>query len=358
MKIAKYYGLDDIRIETLPLPKIGRGEILIEVKACGICGTDVTEWYMKPRVPTFFGHEPAGVIAEIGEGVEGLAVGERVFVHHHVPCFVCHYCRRGSYTLCPTFKSTRIYPGGFAEYIRVPRLNVERDTLKLPEDISFEQATLIEPIGTCIRGIKRANVQPGDTVAILGAGFTGLIHSELARLFGAAKVILVDSVDFRLEKAHEFGADCTVDFKREDVLAKIKDLNEGRGVDIVIVTSGNPKAVEGGVKIAGKGSTLYLFATFRPESYLPIDLHQLFFSEITLVTSYSASPLDTRDALKLMETGRISSKELITHRFALDEIQRAVDMVVRAEESLKVVIVMDEANDANNKRNLDRGATK
>lgn len=341
MKAAKYYSSNKIEIEELPVPKIKRGEILVKVKACGICGSDVAEYYMKPKAPTFFGHEPAGVVREVGGEVDNLKVGDRVFVHHHVPCFTCDYCQRGSYTMCPLFKKTNIYPGGFSQYIRVPALNVQRDTLKLPSNVSFEEATLIEPIGCCIKGIKKANIQVGDRIAIIGAGFMGLVHNRLARLLGATLITAIDFVDFRLKKALEFGADYVINPNQENVLTKFKQLNEGKGADVVIVTSGSVKAIEEGVKIAGKGSTLYLFAPSAPGSNLAVDLQRFFFSEITLVTSYSASPLDTRAALKLIQSKRINSNQLITHLFSLEQINDAMQLVARAGESLKVVIVPD-----------------
>ena len=339
MRAARYYSSNKIEIEKLPIPEIGKGEILVKVKACGICGSDVTEYYKKSKAPTFFGHEPAGVVSKVGEGVDNLKVGDRVFIHHHVPCFVCHYCQRGSYTMCPLFKKTNIYPGGFSQYIRVPALNVQKGALKLPHSISFEEATLIEPIACCIKGIKKANLQVGDRVAIIGAGFMGLVHIELARLLGAGEIIAIDFVNFRLKKARELGADYVINPNRDDVLTEFKRLNKEKGADIVIVTSGSVKAIEEGVKIAGKGSTVYLFAPSAPGSALAVDLQRFFFSEITLITSYSASPLDTRTALKLIQSKRIRAKELITHLFSLEQISQAMQLVTKAEESLKVVVV-------------------
>ena len=192
MKVARYYSRHDIRLEEVPVPKIGPGEILVQVKACGLCGSDLMEWYVKEKAPAVLGHEPTGVVAEVGEGVAKFEAGDRVFVHHHVPCFTCHHCLRGYYTLCETFKATHLDPGGFAEYIRVPAPNVERDVLKLPPDMSFDQATLIEPVATCIRGIKRAGIQMGDTVVVIGAGVAGLILMQLARVLGAGMVVNTD----------------------------------------------------------------------------------------------------------------------------------------------------------------------
>jgi L-iditol 2-dehydrogenase len=342
MKAAKYYGSSDIRVEEVPVPETRKGEMKFKVEACGICGSDITGWYMDPEAPKYFGHEPAGTVVEIGEGVENVNIGDRVFVHHHVPCFVCHYCQRGNFTMCETFKNTNIHPAGFAEYIRVPALNLERDTLKLPDSVTFEEATMIEPIGCCIKGLKKANPRLGDTVAVVGAGFAGAVHIQLARIFGAAKIIAIDSVEYRLKKALEFGADAAINFIQDDVLSGVKDFSDGRGADIVIVASGSFEAIKEGVQIAAKGSTLYLFAPFPPGSSFPIDLNHFFFSEITFVTSYSSTHLDTHAALELIANKRIDSKNLITHRFPLNQINEAMQLALKAKESLKVVVTMSE----------------
>jgi len=337
VKVARFYSLDDIRLEEVPVPKIGAGEILVQVKACGLCGSDLMGWYVREKAPAVLGHEPAGVVAEVGEGVEEFEVGDRVFVHHHVPCFVCHNCLRGHHTLCETFKATHIDPGGFAEYIRVPALNVERDVLKLPSDLTFDQATLIEPLACCIRGIERAGIQRGDTVAVIGAGVMGLIHVQLAKLFGAGTIAATDFSAFRLETARRLGADFAFD-AREEVSNKLREANEGRGADVVIVTAGNIEAVEQGLALAGKGGTVLLFAPTPPGSLLSVSPHHLFFSEITITASYSCSPLETRQALKLIHGGRIEVEELITHHFDLAGVSEAIRLAAKAGESLKVVI--------------------
>ena len=337
MKVARYYSRHDIRLEEVRVPRIGTGEILVQVKACGLCGSDLMEWYVKEKAPVVLGHEPAGVVAEVGEGVGEFKVGDRVFVHHHVPCFTCHHCLRGHYTLCETFKATHLDPGGFAEYIRVPALNVARDVLTIPPGVSFAQATLIEPVATCIRGIERAGLQVGDTVAVLGAGVTGLIHLQLARIMGAGTVVVTDFAGFRLEMARQLGADLALD-ARQDVLAALKELNEGRGADVVIVTAGSIQAMEEGMTLAGEGATVLLFAPSPPVAVLPVSPYRLLFSEITIVSSYSCSPPETRQALKLIQGGRIRVAELITHRFDLTGVDKAIHLAAQAGESLKIVI--------------------
>src|SRR5947209_11931965 len=205
MRVVEYHANDDIRIVEQPTPEIGPGELLIQMHACGLCASDVMEWYMKPRAPLYPGHEPVGTIASLGEGVEQFSVGQRVFMHHHVPCMVCHFCQRGSFSQCATFRATRLYPGGLAEYIRVPSLNVQLDVLPLPDDLSFEAATLIEPLACCIRGIQRAAISPGDSVLVLGAGSNGLILAQLAQQRGALRVIIVDPIAYRRQRALDSG---------------------------------------------------------------------------------------------------------------------------------------------------------
>jgi L-iditol 2-dehydrogenase len=337
VKIAKYYSRDDVRVQEVPTPSLGAGEILVQVKACGLCGSDLMEWYVKEKAPAVLGHEPAGVVVAVGAGVDAFQIGDRVFVHHHVPCFVCHHCLRGHYTLCDTFKNTHIDPGGFAEYIRVPALNVQRDVLKLPPDISFDQATLIEPVATCIRSIQRAGLQPGDSVAVIGAGIAGLIHVQLASTFGAGLIVATDFAPFRLEVARRLGAHAVFD-PGEDVLSALKELNGGRGADVVFVTAGSIKAMEQGLALAAGGATVLLFAPTPRDDMLSISPHRLLFSEITITATYSCTPYETRQAFKLMQAERLQVADLITHRFDLAGVGEAIRVALRAEESLKIVI--------------------
>src|SRR5689334_6445405 len=178
MRVVTYYTNDDIQVKDMVVPEIGAGELLVQLRACGICASDVMEWYMRPRAPLYPGHEPVGVVAATGKGVEQFAVGQHVFLHHHVPCMVCHFCARGSFSQCATFRATRLYPGGLAEYIRVPAQNVLLDVLPLPDELSFEAATLIEPLACCVRGIERAMIRAGDSVLVLGAGSNGLMLAQ------------------------------------------------------------------------------------------------------------------------------------------------------------------------------------
>ncbi|HVP16872.1 MAG TPA: zinc-dependent dehydrogenase [candidate division Zixibacteria bacterium] len=338
MKAAVYYGQQDIRIEEIPTPEISDEEILVQMKACGICGSDLMDWYLKPRVPLVLGHEPAGTVAKKGKKVEKFSIGDRVFVHHHVACLKCHYCLHGNYTLCKQFHETNIEPGGFAEYFKVPPANAQIDTLEIPEKISDEEATLIEPVACCIRAIKKCNLQTGDTIAVIGAGTTGLIHTVLSKIYGATRTIVSDLIDFRLRLAEQFGADVTVNPKSGDLAETVKAETDGRGVDVAVVTAPNLEAYRAGINICRKGGKLCVFAPTPPEKHLQISPEELFFSEVQIIPSYSTSHLETRTALQLLETGRINVKPLITHRFELRQTAQAFKTALETRESLKVII--------------------
>jgi len=339
MKVAMYYGLDDIRIEDKPKPRIEPDEVLVEMKACGVCGSDLMDWYLRTRAPLVLGHEPAGIIVETGKSVKGFKVGDRVFSHHHVACLTCHYCINGDYTMCPQFGQTRIEPGGFAEYFKVPAPNLQIDTLKLPRNLSYEEATLIEPVGCCIRAQNKANIRKGDSVAIIGAGPSGIIHAMLARLSGASQILITDLVDYRLKMAKRLGADLTIIPKQENLLGKVKEATEGRGADVVIVTAPNVKAIEDGIQIVCRGGKLLLFAPAQPNEYARLSPHRLFFSEITVIPSYSVSHVETRAALQLISSGKIKAKELITHRFPLSRTSDAFQTAAKSKECLKVTVL-------------------
>ncbi len=338
MKVAMYYHQQDIRIEEMPTPEIGKDEILVEMKACGVCGSDLMDWYLKSRVPLVLGHEPAGVIAKRGSRVKGFSVGDRVFVHHHVACLTCHYCMHEDYTLCEQFHKTNIEPGGFAEYFRVPAPNVRIDTLKIPEVLLFEEATLIEPVGCCIRALRKSGIQTGDSIAIIGAGTTGIIHAALSRIFGAAKTIVSDLIDYRLHTAEKFGADITVNPENEDLAEVVKAETEDIGADIVIVTAPSIEAYKVGLRVCRKGGKLCVFAPISPGEYLQISPKELFFSEIQIIPSYSTSHVETRMALELLKLEKIDVKELVTHRFRLVEAAEAFKTALENKGSLKVMV--------------------
>jgi len=334
-----YYNPNDIRIEEVPKPKVGSDEILVEMKACGICGSDLMEWYLENRAPLVLGHEPSGVIVEVGGKVKNFKLGERVFVHHHVPCLACHYCLRGDYTMCKKFRQTHIHPGGFAEYFKVPAPNLQIDTLKLPDDVSFEEATLIEPVACCLKALTKCIVQPDDTVVIIGAGPSGIIHTMLSRSLGARQIIVSDLVNYRLEAARNFGADLAINPRSESLVKKVEEATNGMGADMVVVTVPNIEAFSEGMDVCRKGGAVCLFAPTPPNEYVRVSPHKLFFSEIKIIPSYSTSHIETRAALKLIGSGRIKTKELITHRFPLNRIEEAFRTAAKSRECLKVVVL-------------------
>jgi L-iditol 2-dehydrogenase len=320
-------------------PEVGEDEALVGMKACGICGSDLMDWYLKSRVPLVLGHEPAGVIAKKGRKVKDFNIDDRVFVHHHVACMTCHYCKRGDYTLCEQFHKTHIEPGGFAEYFKVPAPNLQIDTLKIPENVSFEEATFIEPVGCCVRALKKCNIQTGDSLAIIGVGAIGIIHMALSKIFGAEKTFASDLIDYRLNMAKQFGADVAINPVKEDLAAVVKAETHGRGVDIAVVTAPSLEAYKAGLSVCRKGGKLCVFAPIEPSKYLQISPKELFFSETQIIPSYSTSHLETRIALKLIKSGRINVKKLITHRFKLADAAKAFKTASESKESLKVMVL-------------------
>jgi L-iditol 2-dehydrogenase len=362
MKVAKLYRFNDIRIEEVPVPEIGPGDALIRTKACGICSGDVMPWYIEKKAPLVLGHEPVGEIVELGRevqssesglrrrdkndltcnsepGTQNFRVGDRVFVHHHAPCMECRYCKRGDYVQCETWRDTRIIPGGISECILIPGINLRNDTLSLTDEISDEDGTLVEPTACVVKAFKRASVRKGDTVLIIGLGVMGQIHVLLAREFGAGKVIGVDMVPFRLNKAMELGADQVIDVSKEDLLAMVNDLTAGFMADIVIVGPNSADAMRQGIKAVSKGGTVVFFTPAKPGEWLEIDPNFLYFRDVNIVTSYSCGPADTSEALRLITAGIVRAKNLITHRFPIEKTAEAFALTARAGDSLKSVIV-------------------
>lgn len=334
-----YYSQRDIRIEEMSTPKISEDEVLVKMKACGICGSDLMEWYLKKRAPLVLGHEPAGIIVKKGKKVKEFEIKDRVFVHHHVACLTCHYCLHGDYTLCEQFHTTHIVPGGFAEYFKVPAPNLQIDTLKIPYEVSFEEATFIEPLGCCLRALDKCQVKMEDSIAIVGAGVTGLLHVTLSKILGVSRVFVSDLIDYRLEIAKQLGADFVVNSKKNDFPGLVEAETDGRGVDVTIVTAPSIEACKDGLKVCRKGGRLCLFAPTEPGQYLRMSPKALFFSEIKIIPSYSTSHIETRKALQLIKNGRIKVKKLITHRFKLEKAAEAFKTALENRESLKVMIL-------------------
>ncbi len=338
MKAAIYAGPGDIRIEDYPMPdQPAFGELLVRIRACGVCGSDVTDWYMTPRAPTVLGHEPAGDVVAVGQGVTAFAVGDRVAIHHHVPCMVCDYCMHGHFTLCPTFKKTRLYPAGMAEYVRIPAEIVERDILKIPDAMPYEIAALVEPIACCVRALDRADIRQGDNVLVVGAGFNGIVMAMLAPHWGANKVAVLDRLPVRLARAQSLGIN-TLNVDDVDVADQVKNWADGAGPHTVMVTASNEKALNMAFEMCAPGGTLMLYAPTSPGYNWPLNTNRVLFQEITVKGSYSAGPYDTRRTMALLKDNLIDAKSLITHRFPITEADKAWHMTKAAGDSLKVMV--------------------
>lgn len=339
MRAAVALDYDAIEIQEVPRPICGPQEAVVQVKACGICAGDVTPWFIRRKCPGVVGHEPAGVIVEVGSEVTRFAPGDRVFVHHHAPCLGCRHCQRGFYTMCPTWRASRLDPGGIAEFVRVPRENLEGDTLHLPDYLTFEDGTLIEPAACVVKAFRRAGFVPGQRLAILGCGFIGQVMVRLARYYGAELIVASDPVAWRREKALEAGAHVVVDSAQESFPERVRELTDG-GADVVMVGPSSPAAMLEGIACAGKGSVVLLFMGPEPGVKLELEPNHLFFNEISLVSSYSCGPDDTRDTLYLIREGILSSDDLVTHRFPLEQTLDACRLTEKAGESLKVLVTL------------------
>jgi L-iditol 2-dehydrogenase len=340
MRVAMYYSNHDVRLQEMPTPQISRGELLMRVEASGICGSDVMEWYRINKVPLVLGHEVAGVVVEVGEGVERYKVGDRVIAAHHVPCNTCHYCLRGNHTVCDTLRKTNFYPGGFAEYIRLPAINVDRGTFRLPDEVSFEEATFVEPVACVLRAQRRAEICPSCSVLVLGSGIAGLLHVHLARALGAGRIVATDVVKHRLDAARQFGADASL-HAEDDVTSYIRKFNGSRLADVVIVCTGAESVLSQALNSVERGGTVLFFAPTGPGTTIPISINDVFWrNDITLTTSYAGSPADHAAALELIRSGALRVKEMVTHRLSLAETGLGFRMVARPQEynSIKVII--------------------
>lgn len=337
MLAAVYYNNQDVRIEEMAIPKIGEDEALLKVMASGICGSDVIEWYRVPKAPRVLGHEATGVISKVGANVKSLKVGDRVFVSHHVPCFQCRYCQRRNHTACHTLHKTNYFPGGFAQYVRVPKINVEFGIYKLPDAMSFEEGTFIEPLACVLRGQRLANLQEDDTLLIIGSGVSGILHAQLAKLKGVQNIVVADINPFRLKLAKKFGASIALD-ARENMLQKLKEANDGRLADQVYVCTGATSAAVSALDCVESGGTILFFAVPDPTVKLSVPINQFWRNEITMRTSYGAAPNDLEDSMKVLMTDKLNVKDMITHRLSLREAQEGFRLMTEAGQSLKVIL--------------------
>ena len=337
MLVAVYYNNKDIRIENIPKPEIGPEEILLKVMASGICGTDVLEWYRLPKAPRVLGHEATGIIEKVGKKVTKYRIGERVFVSHHVPCNQCCYCMKDSHTACETLHTTNYIPGGFSQFIRVPKINVETGIYKLTPNMSFEEGTFIEPLACVIRGQRVADINKCDNVLIVGSGMAGILHIQLSKIKGVQNVFAVDINPDRLELAKTFGADYIIDAKK-NMVNQLKNINEGKGVDKVIVCTGAETAALTALDCVDRGGTILFFAVPDPSIKIPIPITDFWRNETTIKTSYGASPTDLEEALKILSKKQINVSEMITHTLDIREAAKGFKLVAEAGKSLKVIL--------------------
>jgi L-iditol 2-dehydrogenase len=346
MKAAVYYSNSDIRTEDVEDLSVGPGEIKVKIMACGVCGSDVMEWYRikragRPGGIGAFGHECTGTITEVGPGVDPKwNVGDRVVVTHHVPCNTCNACIRGHTTACDTLHNTKFKNayGAFAEYVVLPRINVDRGILCLPGSVSFDAGTFVEPLGSVLRGQQWAPTSDGRSVLIIGAGITGLLHLQAARLNGAGFIAVSNPSPERLEIARKFGADAAIS-AMEDVPGRFKELNGGQGADTVIMTAPVPAVVKQSLEAVGPGGTILFFAPTRPEIQSEINLWDLWQKEVTITHSYGADYHNLSTALKWIQYKRVNVADMITHVFPLRETVEGFLLTARHRDgSLKVII--------------------
>ena len=345
MRAAVYKGSCRVEVETIPVPEIGRGEILIRVEACGICHTDLKkiEYDLLPP-PRVYGHETAGVVAAVGPGVTRFEPGDRVIVFHHIPCGKCFYCERKLYAQCPVYKKVGVTAGyepaggGFSQHVRAMDWIVERGVEKIPQGVSFEQACFVEPVNTCLKGVKLLDPQPGDVVAILGQGPIGLIFTMIVARSGA-RVVATDSMPRRREFAKGFGAEAAFEPRDEVFLRQLKEMTGGRGADLVIIAASARGIVEQAVACSRPGSRILLFAQTSHQERIEVSGADVCVGERTLLGSYSASIDIQKESADLVFSGAIPVERLVTHRFPLDRIHEGIQAALHpGEESLKIVV--------------------
>jgi L-iditol 2-dehydrogenase len=338
MRAAVYYSNHDVRIEERPRPRAGAGELVFRVMASGICGSDVMEWYRRPKAPIVLGHEVAGEVVEIGAGLAGFVPGDRIVATHHVPCNECRYCRAGQHPVCETLRTTSFDPGGLAELVRLPAINVARGTFGLPPRVIYEDATFVEPLACVVRGQRIAGGVAGRTVAVLGSGMAGLLHVLWSKSQGAGRVVATDVHPFRLEAARRAGADLVWDARQGGVADAIRGANDGRLADLVIVCTAAPQAFEQATSAVDRGGTILVFSLFPPGTTFPFPAHALGRDGVAVMHSYAGPPADMKTALDALASGAVSVAPLITHRLPLAETGRGFALVAEAGESMKVIV--------------------
>ena len=332
MKAAVLREAGRLAPETWPRPVVAAGELLLRLRGCGLCGSDIAKvGAAGTKVPLVLGHEVVGDVVEGAGG--GFATGDRVVAAHHVPCGACHYCRRGSESMCAAFKTSNLDPGGFAEYVRVPAENVRHATFKIPAHVSDEAASFVEPLACCLRAVRRARVEPGDVTVVVGLGSIGCLFVQLARRAGA-HVAGVDLLAARAELARRLGAEAAG--TAGEMAASVRQLSDGRGADHVIITGGGVQVLPWATSVVRDGGSLHYFAGGAGEA-LPMPLEALYKRELTITTTYSSSPADLAAAFALIVKGEVSLEPLVSHRLPLDRLDEGVALM-RSQAALKVYV--------------------
>jgi L-iditol 2-dehydrogenase len=337
MKVAVYYNNKDVRIEDRPTPEISNDEILVKSHAIGICGSDVMEWYRIKTAPRILGHEMVGEIVKVGSKVNKYKLGQRVFVSHHVPCNSCRYCYYDYHTACETLHSTNYDPGGFSEFIRIPAINVDRGVFVLPDSITYDEGVFIEPLACAIRGQEHLGIQKGQSVLVMGCGVSGILHIQLAKVYGAGKIFATNNRDFRRDQALKFGADVALK-PVEATIERIKELNEGNLLDRIIVSTGSGKAVEQAFELIDRGGVILFYAVPPPTVNIPVNFNKLWRNEVSIKMSYGASPKDLFKSIEILKHKMINVKDMITHKLPLTEAQKGFSLVDHGDECMKVVL--------------------
>ncbi len=339
MRAAVISGKGTVELKELPRPNIAPGEIIVHMRACGICGTDLEKMHGQHITPPILGHEVTGDVELTGKDVQDFKKGDRVLVHHHVSCRSCFYCKNGLETLCEEFPKSNLDPCGFAEYFRVPETLVKGGTVyRLPESMSYEEGSQVEPTACCIRALRKAGVKAGSSVAVFGVGPVGLTHVQLLKTHGAGPIFAVDVLQNRREISAKLGADTTLDPTTDNVAETISLKTSGLGADYAIVATGNLRAIEEAIRSTRKGGQVVLFGAPSRGAQLSIDVSRLFLQEIGVQSSYSTSETEMRMALDLIETHRLSPSQIITHRLPLAQTAEAFGLADRGEGVVKVVV--------------------
>jgi L-iditol 2-dehydrogenase len=339
MRAVFVAGKRIVEIKDMPPPTIGADEILVHMRSCGICGTDIEKFHGDHITPPILGHEVAGEIEATGSNIQTPRRGDRVIVHHHVSCRNCFYCKNGLETLCEAYPKGNLDPCGFAEYFRVPEALVKGGTVyKLPDSMTFEMGSMVEPTACCIRALRKSGIKAGNSVAVFGAGPVGLTHVQLLKLYGIAPIFAIDILEPRRKMASKLGADLTLDPTTEDVSEKILAETNSRGADYAIVATGNPKAIQQAASSVRKGGRVILFGAPGRGTLVSFDMSRLFLHEIAIQSSYSTSETEMQMALDLMQTQRINPSQIITHRLPLEHIIEALHLAESGRETVKVIV--------------------